>query len=355
MVARVTLGDGDAFAVLELIPDPDRQRRALVHAGGHAISHVGPLPPSLRAAVLAVVRGFAEATPTRTSTAALAQALAARATGLTATVAARLAPVVWPSWLRSGRPALRDRLDLWPFDGERAALALGRRRLLKRECFSDADEARDRQWLGDHGLTCARIGAVAADGRRTVLAATDRAAVEAYAAIERAATDHDRAAIAALGEALGYPRCCVEAWLARGGHDDASVWTAAGDDPTPRDPLALWLTPPLSLVSHVPCRPTCAATIELAAAVLAWLDDDVPGFAAAWRALAARQQVVDADGVAWAVTGAGDLTTGLTVDDAVGFPPPRGPGPVARAAPERRGARLTRADVVAAADHRAPA
>lgn len=349
MGARVTLARGDERVELELAPDPEARRPALVHAGGHAVSHIGPLPPGLRAAVLELTRGLV-GLPCG-STAALVAALRARAHGFVVEARPRLAPVVWPSWLRSGRPALRDRLDLWPFDAELAALALGRRRLLKRECFSDDDEARDRAWLASHGLTCARVGPIGGDGRRTVLAAAAAIIVDEFAPVEAAAA-HDRDAIAALGEALGYPPCCVEAWLARAGHDDATVVASVAVDDEPIDAELVWLSQPLALISHVPCAPRCAATLELASATLAALDDDVPGFAAAWRPLAARVHAIDRDGTAWALAGAGDLATGLTIDDAIGFPAPRGPGPVAVARPDRSGARLTRADVIAAADHR---
>jgi hypothetical protein len=94
----------------------------------------------------------------------------------------------WSSRLRTGAPGAAT---LWPFDGELAALRLGRRALLKRECFSDAAAAADRAWLAAAGLTVSAVGAIAADGRRVLLAARgaiDPALIAAEHALQRAAT-----------------------------------------------------------------------------------------------------------------------------------------------------------------------
>ena len=97
-----------------------------------------------------------------------------------------------------------------------------------------------------------------------------------------------------------------------------------------------------------------ALRAELAAAVRAALDGATPGFAARWRALAARVHVVDHRGRTLALAGAGDLARGLTITDAVAFAvaPDDALGPVAAPAPDAAGRTITAADVVAAADHR---
>ena len=79
-----------------------------------------------------------------------------------------------------------------------------------------------------------------------------------------------------------------------------------------------------------------------------------PGFAARWRQLAARVQVIDHRGRGLALSGAGDLARGLTITAATGFAgaPDDALGPVAVDAPEAIGRTITHADVLAAADHR---
>lgn len=89
----------------------------------------------------------------------------------------------------------------------------------------------------------------------------------------------------------------------------------------------------------MPCGLGCAATRDLAAAVLAALDAATPGFAARWRDLAARVQVIDHRGRSLALTGAGDLARGLTITAATAFAvaPDDALGPVAIDAPDARG------------------
>lgn len=362
--ARVDLALAGARATLTIDDDPAAARRAMVHVAGCAIAHVGALPPGpLATLVMELARGL-RALPPHASDALAAIVIArARAAGADAVVVDAPRLPRWSSRLRTGAPAAGA---LWPFDAELAALRLGRRALLKRECFSDAAAAADRAWLAGAGLTVIAVGDVAADGRRVLLAARDAidpALVAAEWAIQR---DRDDAAARALGAALGYPACCVEAFVAAAGHDDRALVAAAGHDDralvaalpapaaAPASPLTQWLTQPLALISHVPCGLGCAATRDLAAAVLAALDAATPGFAARWRDLAARVQVIDHRGRSLALAGVGDLARGLTITAATAFAvaPDDALGPVAIDAADALGRTITHADVVAAADHR---
>lgn len=353
MSARVDLALAGARATLTIDDDPAAARRALVHAAGCAIAHVGALPPGpLATLVIELARGLGELRP-RPSAAVAALVIArARAAGAEAALVDAPRLPRWSSRLRTGAPGAAT---LWPFDGELAALRLGRRALLKRECFSAAAAAADRAWLAAAGLTVSAVGAIAADGRRVLLAARgaiDPALIAAELAIQR---DRDADAARALGEALGYPACCVEAFVAAAGHDDRALLAALpGPAAAPASALTQWLTQPLALVSHVPCGLGCAGTRDLAAAVLAALDAATPGFAARWRQLAARVQVIDHRGRGLALSGAGDLARGLTITAATGFAgaPDDALGPVAVDAPEAIGRTITHADVLAAADHR---
>ena len=355
MSARVDLALADARATLTIDDDPAAARRALVHAGGCAIAHVGALPPGpLAALVVELVRGLRDLPPQTSD--ALAAIVIARAHAAGADAAVVVAPRLprWSSRLRTGAPAAGA---LWPFDGELAALRLGRRGLLKRECFSDDAAAADRAWLEGAGLAVIEVGEVAADGRRVLLAARGAIAPTLIAAEHALQRGRDAAAARALGAALGYPACCVDAFVATAGHDDRALVAALpAPTATPASPLTQWLTQPLALISHVPCGLGCAATRDLAAAVLAALDAATPGFAARWRDLAARVQVIDHRGRSLALTGAGDLARGLTITAATAFAvaPDDALGPVAIDAPDARGRTITHADVLGAADHRGP-
>ncbi|MBL8620523.1 MAG: hypothetical protein JNK64_04440 [Myxococcales bacterium] len=357
MSARVDLALAGARATLTIDDDPAAARRALVHAAGCAIAHVGALPPGpLAALVLELVRGLAGASPRPSAALAALVVERARVAGADAMVVTAPRLPRWSSRLRTGTPGgAPGAAALWPFDGELAALQLGRRALLKRECFSDAAAAADRAWLAAAGLVVTAVGEVAADGRRVLLAARgaiDPALIAAERAIQR---DRDDAAARALGAALGYPACCVDAFVAAAGHDDRALLAALPSPAAaPASALTQWLTQPLALVSHVPCGLGCAATRDLAAAVLAALDAATPGFAARWRDLAARVQVLDHRGRNLALAGAGDLAGGLTITAATAFAvaPDDALGPVAVDAPEAIGRTITAADVLAAADHR---
>ena len=168
--------------------------------------------------------------------------------------------------------ARRERAAADAPDGELVAFAAGLKPLLKRERLTREGAAAlaAGPWL--EGSTVEVF-----DGGRpgdvTLLASRDAALVRhalSHEQAERRSGGHRQAAIAALGQALGYPECCVRAFAARAVHDDATVldrllpagaWTPL---PWPANPLV----PGLSLVTHYPCRPDCPATTALGLAVL---------------------------------------------------------------------------------------
>ncbi len=354
MSARIELAVAGARIALTVEADPTATRRALVHAGGCAVAHVGALPAGpIGAQVVALVRGLVDA-PVDTPDALVARLIArARAAGLAATIVTAPTLPRWSSRLRTGQPVLAR--GLWPFDPELAGLRRGLRRVLKRECFTDDAAAADRAWLNAAGLTVVGIGTVEPDGRRVMFATDDETALtpalgDAEAALRRG-PDADAARV--LGAALGYPPCCVDAFVAATGHDDRAL-VAGLDGATRASPLTVWLNQPLALVSHVPCTLACAATRDLAAEILDELETGTPGFAAAWRALAARLHVLDHRGRGLALVGDGALATGFTITDAVAFAPDLDDalGSIAAPLPDAVGRTITAADVVAAADHR---
>ncbi len=363
MPVRVELIVDDARLVLALEADPAAIRRAWLHVAGHAIVHLGPMPPALAELAPAIARALGGGPPL--PTAALAERIRALAVAHAPTaqvaVAMTAALPVWSSRLRTGRPPLRDdRLaaGLWPFDAELVGLLAGHRTMIKRECFTDAAEVDDRAWLAAADVTVLRVGPIEPDGRRVLLGALDPAVVTAELADAELAVrrGHDPTAARALGCALGYPSCCVEAFVGADGHDDRALYARLEPralDPA-ASPLTLWLNQPLALISHVPCDLHCAPTRALAGALLVELDRATPGFAAAWRAVAARVHVLDHRGRGLALAGTGDLARGLTITAAVALVPAVDDtlGPIAIDLPDAIGRTITAADVVAAADHR---
>lgn len=342
-VAVLRLAHAGVQVSLRLEDDPRRERRALAHGGGFALSHAGQLAPGpTRELVIAIGRGFAGhgALDLDDAIAAL-QAIAIAIDPQARLTRARVAPggralPRWSSRLRTGAPRLTDG-SIWPFDAEMAGLRLGARRIAKRECFDDDAEAADRAWLVAQGAVVARVGAIDPDGRRVLLAALDPAALDDGALAEAALRGRDREGPArALGAVLGYPPCCVDAFIAAEGRDDLSLLSLLPADAAPAPPWTQWLNAPLALISHTPCTLTCGPTIALAQALCAELDRASPGFSSAWRALAARFQIVDHRGRGLAIRGRGSLASGVVIDHALALEPDPA-GVVARELPELTG------------------
>lgn len=283
--------------LLKLTQDTEGRAPALARGLGHTLAYLErPLPEALRGPVLDLGRAFGGlgGRPTPTGEAIAALERLARAGGATVRVH-RAVPVGfraphWPVSLRSGAPRAGS---LWPYDAELAGFALGRRRLTLREGLDEARAAADAAWLERRGLVTRRVGA-------TLVGAADAATLdEAESLLPRvgARGEEGRDAERRLGGALGYPGCCVEAFVRLADRDDASLFAALL--PAPPRPLparGVWLSGAVTLISHAPCAPDCAATLALAAAVLAELERRHPGFAARWEELARRVHVLDARG-----------------------------------------------------------
>ena len=212
----------------------------------------------------------------------------------------------WSARARSGEP---QGDYVFPFDPETAGLGRGLRRVVKREARDEAEAIEAETWLRQRGLLVQRLGQV-------VLGARDAGELARAVEAERAG-DRDPSAVRALGEALGYPRCCVEAYLALPIRDDAALFDALLPAPgaAPAPPETLWLVGPLALVSHAPCSLDCAATRELGGALLTALEAEHPAFRERWRSLARRVHVVTTQGRALCLDALGDHALRVQVAD----------------------------------------
>ncbi len=319
---------GSAQATLRLFRDPGRAQRAFAHGGGYGIEHFDRvLDVRLHAALEALVSAL------RTSSAeepifgvrlmsALEQAARDRGASLRPRRLVRDGQQVprWPAAMRTGPPP--DDESLWPYDAELAALELGLRRLIRREWGAGEEEARarDARWLAAHGLCTAehprREGVV-------VLAAPSEAVLAEASEHERRVESTGEgweASVRFMGDALGYPPCCVDVFTRAGRRTDGWLFAELLPDVrhAPLSPLSLWLDGALALVSHAPCTPTCEATRAIAAHVLVRLEATRPGFRSRWLDLAARLHVLTPAGRMLAVRGEGSLVDGtLLVSDAV--------------------------------------
>ena len=120
------------------------------------------------------------------------------------------------------------------------------------------------------------------------------------------------AAALEMGELLGYPNCCVKRFARIAGQNDTTLaWALLPGVPcAPASPLTQWLQPGLWLLSHFPCDLNCAASIALGQRLLDAVEAKERGFAARWRSLAARVQVVDQRGNRLALAVDGPLEVG---------------------------------------------
>jgi hypothetical protein len=279
---------------------------------------------------------------------------------------------LWPSTLRIGMPALHGP-GIWPFDAELVGLQLGTRSLLKREALSESSASADRAWLEAHGVTVRRVEATDADGRHVLFGGFDPGVIDEAIAAEPALwrTDGQSGTAASfLGAALGYPPCCVDAYASVGARDDLTLALALlpSVSTEPASPLSQWLSAPVALVSHSPCRLDCSPTLALAGALLDELERRVPGFTVRWRDLARRIHVLDEEHGCIALRAEGSLGAedGAVVRDAARLSLPVGgdPNTVVREMPDWKGRRL-RLDargrlsddrgelrIIVAADHR---
>ncbi len=330
--AIIVLSRREVAATLRLESDPDGRRPCLARAMGYALSHAErTLPVEIRSLVLAVARALARRAgdgrlhPGEGGSRRVIDRLRTVARRLDSEARIELVRVLrgeialpcWPLALRIGAPPPTG-AEIWPFDPEVAALGLGLRTVVKREPQSQAEAIANAIWWRQRGFIVREMPRPnGADVRPTVQFCGRESgpvdeAVEAESSL--AGRDDDKA-IRRLGRALGYPACCVDAFLRRGRRDDLSL--ASERIPTigasSADPLSQWLIPPLALVSHVPCSLHCPDTLRYAAAVLQALDRQVPSFAERWRHLARRLHAVDHLGRCLSFVAEGELDRGATV------------------------------------------
>ena len=275
--------------LIRLDRDPEGDRAAMVRLFGYALSHDGPSTPELRGL--------------RTSLQAFETDELSSERALSTLVELGAEPVrsfafepSLPSWTEQHRIGFGEASELLPFDPEVVGLRLGTRRLAKRDRLDADTQARVETWWQSEGLQTRRAG-------HCVFGATD-AEVLGEAERWQSRLEQDEAeASRALGEMLGYPSCCIDAYLALGGNDDVALASALlpALPSAPASPLTLWLHAPLALVSHAPCSLGCAATLELARRLLAGLEQRVPGFATRWMSYARRVHAFDELGHAWSI------------------------------------------------------
>lgn len=316
---------GDESISLTLVRDPAGQLRALCHGLGFALSHGGALrDTALAEALLHAATQFARLPGPATHD----EAVRALRTLITSSVDAAQLRVLqsgsgarplprWPSWLRSGEPSASAR-GIWPFDAELAGLRCGLRKLLKREAFGDQAVATEQRWLDSQAVHWIEAPGEDDQGRRVLLGALDPSILHEAGRAEgelRASGGRSATARQSLGESLGYPECCVRAYVSSGARDDLTLALQL----LPRAPAAVasaysqWLNAPLALISHAPCSLACEASIRLGQRLATALEATSPGFERRWLALARRVHVVTEDGLSLALELEGVLGGGPLV------------------------------------------
>ena len=269
-----------AGALLRLDPDPDGMRPALAHLDGWALTHYGESTDSLRelAHALRDARGDA------------LEIL--RGLGAERVRSFPFEPKL-PRWSEVHRIGEPD--PLLPFDPELVGMQLGTRRIAKRDELDDANAEAVIAWWRGQGLETRRVGHCVFGARRE----SDLDDAEAW---QRALTDDEPEASRALGEALGYPPCCVDAYVALGANDDVALaMQLLPHDTQPASPLTTWLHAPLALISHAPCSLGCEPSRSLAHALLEALDEKHRGFAARWMRAAQGIHAFDEEARAWSI------------------------------------------------------
>lgn len=267
-------------SLLRLERDPNHQRPALAHLDGWALSHFGPSTEALRELSHLLRAGQGEPLP---------RLLSVGASLVRVFVVEPKLPR-WSEVHRIGEPA-----PLLPFDPEVVGLRLGLRRIAKRDELDDATAKQVEAWWHSQGLRTRRVD-------HCVFGALEETHLDDAEQWQRALATDEVTASRALGQALGYPSCCVDAYVALGSNDDVALacqllpW-----DMPPASPLTLWLHAPLALISHAPCSLQCEPTQDLARQLLAGLEDRYPGFAKRWVDAAKRVHAFDAEGVAWSI------------------------------------------------------
>ncbi|MEM7609988.1 MAG: hypothetical protein AAF411_31970, partial [Myxococcota bacterium] len=119
----------------------------------------------------------------------------------------------------------------------------------------------------------------------------------------------DASAVRMLGALLGYPPCCVDAYLALPSQDDAAFvrhWdgrTHHRPAAPPASPLLGFLIGPLALLSHRPCGPGCTASRRLAQRLLDGAEARSPGYATRWTRATSGVWAMDRFDRGWVLSG----------------------------------------------------
>jgi len=205
---HLRLRRGADSVTLRLFADPQRSRRVYLRAGDFGITHVeGVIPLNLAPDIAALQRALERGLDGLLALVAEGGPLAV----LRATFDDQRVPH-WPPSMRSGAGGA----PLWPFDAELTGLALGLRRLIRREWLaSDPARAEDERWLASNGLSCRSIPAD--EDRVVVLASDDASVLETACALEphvERPSPQWEAAASQMGALLGYPPCCVRRFVA---------------------------------------------------------------------------------------------------------------------------------------------
>ncbi|MFK8000431.1 MAG: hypothetical protein AB8H86_12595 [Polyangiales bacterium] len=212
----------------------------------------------------------------------------------------------WPAWPEELRLGFPSAGALWPADFELLGLWLGTRRVAKRDALSPEATRRRIAWWREQGVVVSVVDGV-------VLGALDEATLAEAVAAQRALTSDEDMASSFFGDALGYPPCCVRAYLELAARDDAAMADArlggAGGPPENG-----FLIGPLALLSHTPCSPQCKPSASLARRLLKAMDARAPGFEARWRRVATGVWGLDASGRAWVFGGGATVSSAYRLD-----------------------------------------
>lgn len=267
-------------ALLRLDPDPRGARSALAHLGGYALTHYGESTDALRELSHSIRGAEGDALEVL------------RALGAVRARSFVFEPRL-PRWSEIHR--VGDPRPLLPFDPELVGLQLGTRRLAKRDALDEASAEAVTVWWRGRKLKTRRVDHCVFGARRE----QDLDDAESW---QRELETNEPEASRMLGEALGYPACCVDRYVSLGANDDVALaCQLLPHDTRPASPLTLWLHAPLALVSHAPCSLSCEATRTLAKSLLDALDERHRGFAARWMHAAQRIHAFDANANAWSI------------------------------------------------------
>jgi hypothetical protein len=219
-------------------------------------------------------------------------------------------------------------ISLRPWDIELSAIDAGLRRIVKLDRVPDDFVPALRSEAARRGLLVEIVvpPTSATAGAPTLLLSRDAATLAEASELERRLIVHGgdpgaEGAASKMGGLLGYPPCCVGRFARVAEHNDTTLaWALLPEPRTPATPLTQWLQPGLALLSHSPCDLECAASVTLGRSLLEALEAKESGFAARWRGLAGRLQVVDQrdNRVALAVDGPLEAAPAVAAADLLG-------------------------------------